>query len=65
METNGILSDIINMFKTDPVTVKVVEYRAGSGTKEFQKVVSVLRTGRTYVGCSISPATVDQLIHIQ
>ena len=39
------------------VTVKVEEYKAGSGSKEFQKVVSVPAGGKTYVGCSVSPAT--------
>lgn len=39
------------------VTVKVEEYKAGSGSKEFQKVVSVPAGGKTYLGCSVSPAT--------
>jgi len=39
------------------VTVKVVSFKAGEGSKEFQKVVSVPAGGKTYVGCSVSPET--------
>src|SRR5690348_17318995 len=34
------------------VTVKVVYYKPGEGSKESQKVVAVPAGGKTYVGCS-------------
>lgn len=39
------------------VTVKVVSFKAGDGTREFQKIVSVPAGGKTYVGCSVSAET--------
>jgi len=39
------------------VTVKVVSFKGGEGSKEFQKIVSVPAGGKTYVGCSESPET--------
>ncbi len=38
-------------------TVKVVAFTPGKGSEEFQKAVSVAAGGKTYLGCSISPAT--------
>jgi len=36
------------------VTVKVVSFKAGEGSKEFQKVIQVPAGGNIYVGCSES-----------